>query len=78
MLFRSRAAGGGGAGSAGNGQGEEAGAESGTGVAAVTTMVVNYLDQLPSVRDATGEALLQLGDGNWKMGDGAPKVRCMQ
>jgi exocyst complex protein 7 len=33
---------------------------------------VSYLERLPEVRDAVGVALLILGDGNWKMGEGTP------
>jgi exocyst complex protein 7 len=31
---------------------------------------VQYLDRIPEVQDAAGSALLMLGDGNWKMGEG--------
>lgn len=31
---------------------------------------VRYLEQLLVVRDAVGPALMLLGDGNWRMGDG--------
>jgi exocyst complex protein 7 len=31
---------------------------------------VDYLERLPEVQDAVGAALLTLGDGNWKMGEG--------
>ena len=28
------------------------------------------MESMPDVRDAAGSALLTLGDGNWKMGEG--------
>lgn len=31
---------------------------------------VKYMDRLPDVQSAAGSALLSLGDGNWKMGEG--------
>jgi exocyst complex protein 7 len=49
-------------------------AEVGTGIHETTNMVINYLQQIPQVVDAVGLALLDLGDGMWKMGEGAPKV----
>lgn len=45
--------------------------EVGTGVADVTQQVVAYLEKLPSVQAAAATALLALGDGNWRMGEGA-------
>lgn len=33
---------------------------------------MKYLEKLPEVQSAAGAALLDLGDGNWKMGEGAP------
>jgi exocyst complex component 7 len=46
----------------------------GTGIHETTIMVVNYLQQIPQVMDAVGTALTTLGDGMWKMGEGAGKV----
>jgi exocyst complex protein 7 len=37
----------------------------------VSIQVVAYLEKLPAVREAAGSALLALGDGNWRMGEGA-------
>ena len=31
---------------------------------------VEYMERLPEVQSAVGAALLKLGDGNWKMGEG--------
>ena len=31
---------------------------------------VKYLQKIPEVRDAVGSALVALGDGNWRMGEG--------
>ncbi|KAF7297371.1 hypothetical protein MIND_00970600 [Mycena indigotica] len=39
-------------------------------VADFVVSMVKYLDRLPEVHGAAGAALLQLGDGNWKMGEG--------
>ena len=39
-------------------------------VSFVPIQTTRYLDQLLEVRDAVGPALMLLGDGNWKMGDG--------
>ncbi|KAH9984578.1 Cullin repeat-like-containing domain protein [Russula vinacea] len=46
------------------------GGEIGTGCADFTITTVRYLEQLLVVRDAVGPALMLLGDGNWRMGDG--------
>lgn len=48
--------------------------ELGTGIHETTNLVVNYLQQIPQVMDAVGTALVTLGDGMWKMGEGAGKV----
>lgn len=32
---------------------------------------MKYMKVIPAVQDAAGSALLMLGDGNWKMGEGA-------
>lgn len=32
---------------------------------------MKYMKVIPAVQDAAGSALLLLGDGNWKMGEGA-------
>ncbi|KAL0957917.1 hypothetical protein HGRIS_000098 [Hohenbuehelia grisea] len=45
-------------------------ADSNTKVADFTLMTVKYLERLPEVQSAAGAALLLLGDGNWKMGEG--------
>ncbi|KLO10611.1 hypothetical protein SCHPADRAFT_906774 [Schizopora paradoxa] len=42
----------------------------GTGVVEICETVVKYLQQVPAVQDAVASALLTLGDGNWKMGEG--------
>lgn len=49
-------------------------AETGTGIHEITLMVVNYLQQIPQVMAAVGTALVTLGDGMWKMGEGAGKI----
>ncbi|KAF7307897.1 hypothetical protein MKEN_01150400 [Mycena kentingensis (nom. inval.)] len=41
-----------------------------TRVADFVVSTVKYLDRLPEVHSAAAAALLQLGDGNWKMGEG--------
>jgi exocyst complex protein 7 len=46
------------------------GGEIGTGCADFTITTLRYLEQLLEVRDAVGPALMLLGDGNWRMGDG--------
>ncbi|KAF9490346.1 exocyst complex component, exo70 subunit [Pleurotus eryngii] len=46
------------------------GGEVGTGLAEFVVSTVQYLDRLPEVQSAAGSALLKLGDGNWKMGEG--------
>ncbi|KAF4563880.1 hypothetical protein EYR36_003124 [Pleurotus pulmonarius] len=46
------------------------GGEVGTGLADFVVSTVQYLDRLPEVQSAAGSALLKLGDGNWKMGEG--------
>ncbi|KDQ22999.1 hypothetical protein PLEOSDRAFT_62377 [Pleurotus ostreatus PC15] len=46
------------------------GGEVGTGLADFVISTVQYLDRLPEVQSAAGSALLKLGDGNWKMGEG--------
>ena len=30
------------------------------------------MEHIPGVEEAVGSALLSLGDGNWRMGDGMP------
>ncbi|KZT18946.1 exocyst complex component exo70 subunit [Neolentinus lepideus HHB14362 ss-1] len=54
--------------SAGLGPGK--GGELSTGLADFTISTVQYMERIPNVKDAVGSALLTLGDGNWKMGDG--------
>ncbi len=36
----------------------------------IVRQTVKYLDRIPEVQSAAGAALLTLGDGNWKMGEG--------
>jgi exocyst complex protein 7 len=48
--------------------------EVGTGLHEITTLATSYLSQIPEVMDAVGSALVTLGDGMWKMGEGAGKV----
>ncbi|EKM56316.1 uncharacterized protein PHACADRAFT_193929 [Phanerochaete carnosa HHB-10118-sp] len=55
------------------------GGELSTGLADFTHSMVQYVERLPEVREAVATALLTLGDGNWKMGEGvqvgkAPKT----
>ncbi|KAJ7459394.1 Cullin repeat-like-containing domain protein [Mycena galericulata] len=54
----------------GKGPGPGAGGDASTGVADFVVSAVKYMDRLPEVHSAAGAALLQLGDGNWKMGEG--------
>jgi exocyst complex protein 7 len=56
------------------GLGTKTNIEFGTAVHETTKMVVEYLQQIPQVVDAVGTALVALGDGMWKMGEGAGKV----
>jgi len=46
------------------------GGELGVSLADFTVSTVQYLDRIPEVQGAVGAALLALGDGNWKMGEG--------
>lgn len=46
------------------------GGELSTGLADFTISTVSYLERMPEVQTAVGAALLTLGDGNWKMGEG--------
>ncbi|KAH7910959.1 Cullin repeat-like-containing domain protein [Hygrophoropsis aurantiaca] len=52
------------------------GGEMGVGLADFTISAsihfdtAQYLERIPEVQEAVGSALLSLGDGNWKMGDG--------
>ncbi|KAG6864265.1 hypothetical protein C0991_010983 [Blastosporella zonata] len=41
-----------------------------TGLAELTISTIKYMERLPQVQAAVGSALLTLGDGNWKMGEG--------
>ncbi|KAG6915578.1 hypothetical protein DXG01_010879 [Tephrocybe rancida] len=41
-----------------------------TGLADFTISTIKYMERLPQVEAAVGAALLTLGDGNWKMGEG--------
>ncbi|KAG6856157.1 hypothetical protein H0H87_007012 [Tephrocybe sp. NHM501043] len=41
-----------------------------TGLADFTVSTIKYMERLPQVQAAAGAALLTLGDGNWKMGEG--------
>ncbi|KAJ6554308.1 exocyst complex component, exo70 subunit [Mycena capillaripes] len=51
-------------------KGVPGGLETSTSVADFVVSAVKYMDRLPEVHSAAGAALLQLGDGNWKMGEG--------
>jgi exocyst complex protein 7 len=46
------------------------GGDTATSVADFVVSAVKYMDRLPEVHSAASAALLQLGDGNWKMGEG--------
>ncbi|KAF7369326.1 hypothetical protein MVEN_00260900 [Mycena venus] len=46
------------------------GMETSVSVADFVISAVKYMDRLPEVHSAAAAALLQLGDGNWKMGEG--------
>ncbi|EGO29318.1 hypothetical protein SERLADRAFT_359419 [Serpula lacrymans var. lacrymans S7.9] len=46
------------------------GGEMSTGLADFTVTTVEYMNRIPEVQEAVGSALVGLGDGNWKMGDG--------
>ncbi|KAF8886743.1 exocyst complex component exo70 subunit [Infundibulicybe gibba] len=46
------------------------GGELSTSLAEFTISTTLYLERLPDVKSAVGSALLTLGDGNWKMGEG--------
>jgi exocyst complex protein 7 len=35
-----------------------------------TSQTVEFMQNIPEVKPAVGSALVTLGDGNWKMGDG--------
>ncbi|TDL22018.1 hypothetical protein BD410DRAFT_771026 [Rickenella mellea] len=48
----------------------KAGGEISVGIADITVSTVKYLNAIPDVQDAVASALLTLGDGNWKMGEG--------
>lgn len=41
-----------------------------TGLAEFAINTVKYMERLPQVQGAAGSALMTLGDGNWKMGEG--------
>ncbi|CAL1708427.1 unnamed protein product [Somion occarium] len=41
-----------------------------TGLTDFTLSTIQYMERLPEVQDAVASALLTLGDGNWKMGEG--------
>ncbi|KNZ77465.1 Exocyst complex protein exo70 [Termitomyces sp. J132] len=41
-----------------------------TGLADFAISTIRYMQKLPQVQAAVGSALLTLGDGNWKMGEG--------
>ncbi|KAI0699055.1 Cullin repeat-like-containing domain protein [Cerioporus squamosus] len=47
------------------------GGETGTGLAEFTISTVQFLERLLAVKDAAASALMTLGDGNWRMGEGA-------
>ncbi|KAH7889211.1 Cullin repeat-like-containing domain protein [Phlebopus sp. FC_14] len=46
------------------------GGELGVGLADFTVSTIQYMDKFPDVQEAVGSALLALGDGNWRMGEG--------
>ncbi|KIP11817.1 hypothetical protein PHLGIDRAFT_62971 [Phlebiopsis gigantea 11061_1 CR5-6] len=46
------------------------GGELGTGLADFTVSTVQYVERLPEVQTGVASALLTLGDGNWRMGEG--------
>ncbi|CAK5272103.1 unnamed protein product [Mycena citricolor] len=46
------------------------GSDTSTATADFVVSAVKYLERLPDVQEAASSALLQLGDGNWKMGEG--------
>ncbi|GBE89256.1 hypothetical protein SCP_1502640 [Sparassis crispa] len=46
-----------------------------TGVIDITSRTVEYMERLPELRNEAASVLLSLGDGNWKMGEGAQVVR---
>jgi len=46
------------------------GGELSTSLADFTTSTVKFIERVPEVRTAVASALMTLGDGNWKMGDG--------
>lgn len=41
----------------------------------IFSQTVQYMERLPDVKEAVGAALLSLGDGNWRMGDGIPVAK---
>ncbi|TCD71013.1 hypothetical protein EIP91_000511 [Steccherinum ochraceum] len=55
------------------------GGEFSTGLHEITASTVKFLERIPEVQSAASSALLTLGDGNWRMGEGvqigkAPKA----
>ena len=46
----------------------------GSGTAPITTTTIAYLNQIPPVQEAMAAALITLGDGNWRMGEGMSKT----
>ncbi|PPQ98996.1 hypothetical protein CVT24_003478 [Panaeolus cyanescens] len=46
------------------------GSDTSTKLADFATQTVSYLERIPTVQSAVESALLALGDGNWKMGEG--------
>jgi len=51
------------------------GAETSTELADFTITAMQYMERIPDVQEAVGAALLSLGDGNWRMGDGMPVAK---
>ncbi|KAJ7203663.1 Cullin repeat-like-containing domain protein [Mycena pura] len=51
------------------------GGDTSTSIAEFVVSGVKYMDRLPEVQSAASAALLQLGDGNWKMGEGLQVTR---
>ncbi|KAG6895953.1 hypothetical protein C0992_011311 [Termitomyces sp. T32_za158] len=48
-----------------------------TGLTDFVKLTIRYMEKLPQVQAAVGSALLILGDGNWKMGEGVQVGKVM-
>ncbi|KAI0341310.1 hypothetical protein BDW22DRAFT_289045 [Trametopsis cervina] len=44
--------------------------ETGTGLVDFSVSTIQFIERIPEVRTAVASALITLGDGNWKMGEG--------